>query len=71
MAASVYVTELMGSETFVFLKLGRDRIEGGAGDFRARRTARFGSRWILRGRFFDPGSGIRCEVSTTRVSGWV
>ena len=58
---SVYVTELMGSETFVFLKLGRERIVARApGDFRAEVESRV---WIdldtERAHFFDPVSGQR------------
>jgi len=59
--ATVYVTELMGSETFVFLKLGREKIVArAAGDFRAETDSTV---WIEvdteRAHFFDPGSGQR------------
>ena len=59
--ARVYVTELMGSETFVFLKLGREKIVARApGDFRAETDSQV---WIHvvteRAHFFDPGSGRR------------
>lgn len=59
--ASVYVTELMGSETFVFLTLGGKRIIARApADFRAE----VGSQaWIeletTKAHFFDPTSGER------------
>lgn len=59
--ASVYVTELMGSETFVFLKLGRQKIVARAsGDFRAETDSQI---WIKadteKAHFFDPDSGQR------------
>jgi multiple sugar transport system ATP-binding protein len=58
---SVYVTELMGSETFVFLKLGGERIVARApGDFRAETDSTV---WIEmdteRAHLFDPGSSQR------------
>ena len=59
--ASVYVTELMGSETFVFLKLGREKIVARAtGDFRAETDSQV---WIEvdteRAHFFDPKTSER------------
>ena len=59
--ASVYVTELMGSETFVFLQLGRQKIVARApGDFRAETDSQA---WIKadteKAHFFDPGTGQR------------
>jgi len=59
--ASVYVTELMGSETFVFLKLGREKIVARApGDFRAETDSQV---WIEvdteRAHFFDVETGRR------------
>lgn len=53
--ASVYVTELMGSETFVILQVGSERIIArGAGDFRAEPNSRV---WIdcdmTRAHWFD------------------
>jgi len=59
--ATVYVTELMGSETFVFIELGREKIVArAAGDFRAETDSRV---WIeleaARAHFFDPGTGRR------------
>ena len=58
---SVYVTELMGSETLIFLKLGRGKIVARArGDFRADVESRV---WIdvdtERAHFFDPETGQR------------
>ena len=59
--ASVYVTELMGSESFVFLQLGPKRIVARAApDFRAQPGAPV---WIefdmTRAHFFDSHSGMR------------
>lgn len=59
--ASVYVTELMGSETLVFLNLGHEKIVARApGDFRAETDSPV---WIEvdaeRANFFDPGSDQR------------
>ena len=61
LAASVYVTELMGSETFVFLQVGRQKIIARAlGDFRAETDTLV---WIecdmSKAHFFDPESGLR------------
>jgi len=57
--ASVYVTEQMGNETFVFLTLGGQKIIARApGDFRAEVESTV---WIqidsTRAHFFDPGTG--------------
>jgi multiple sugar transport system ATP-binding protein len=59
--ASVYVTELMGSETFVFLKLGNDKIIARAGsEFRAELESTV---WlhvdIDKAHFFDVATGAR------------
>ncbi|MCM3870803.1 MAG: TOBE domain-containing protein [Pyrinomonadaceae bacterium] len=59
--ASVYVTELMGSETFVFLTLGGKRIIARApADFRAEVES---TAWIeiemTKAHFFHPTSGER------------
>lgn len=59
--ASVYVTELMGSETFIFLKLGREKIVARApGDFRAETDSRV---WVEldmeKAHFFDPETSER------------
>ncbi|MCM3904052.1 MAG: ABC transporter ATP-binding protein [Pyrinomonadaceae bacterium] len=61
MPASVYVTELMGSETFVFLTLGGKRIIARApADFRAEVSS---TAWIemetTKAHFFHPTSGER------------
>jgi multiple sugar transport system ATP-binding protein len=61
LAARVYVTELMGSETFVFLQVGQRKIIARApGDFRAEPESPV---WIqfdtTKAHFFDPVSGIR------------
>jgi multiple sugar transport system ATP-binding protein len=60
-AASVYVTELMGNETFVFLSVGTYRLIARApADFRADLESRV---WITiateKAHFFDPVSGER------------
>jgi multiple sugar transport system ATP-binding protein len=57
--ASVYVIELMGSETFVFLTLGRERIIARApADFRAEVESNV---WLemetAKAHFFHPTSG--------------
>jgi multiple sugar transport system ATP-binding protein len=59
--ASVYVSELMGSETFVFLEMGAQRIVARtSGDFRAETG---GTVWVefemSKAHFFDPSSGNR------------
>ncbi len=59
--ASVYVTELMGNETFVFLRLGGDKIIARApADFRAEMESRV---WIeldvQKALFFDSDTGER------------
>lgn len=59
--ASVYVTELMGSETFVFVQPGRQLIIARAsGDFRAEPESKV---WIKmetgKAHFFDADSGLR------------
>jgi multiple sugar transport system ATP-binding protein len=61
LTASVYVTELMGNETFVFLELGgRKLVARTRGDFRAEPETKV---WIefdlTRAHFFDPASGNR------------
>jgi len=63
-AANIYVTELMGSETFVFLTLGSNRIIARApADFRAEVGA---DTWIhfetAKVHFFDPASGERLPI---------
>ena len=57
--ASVYVTELMGNETFVFLRLGSEKIIARApADFRAEMESRV---WIQldskKALFFDSATG--------------
>jgi len=57
--ASIYVTELMGNETFVFLRLGGDKIIARApADFRAEMESRV---WIeldvQKALFFDSDTG--------------
>ena len=59
LSASVYVTELMGSETFVFIEFGREKIVArAAGDFRAETKSTV---WIevdtAKAHFFDPETG--------------
>lgn len=59
--AKVYVTELMGNESFVFLQLGRNRLVARAhGDFRVEPESTV---WIefdtARLHFFDPHTGLR------------
>ena len=59
--ASVYVSELMGSETFVFLEMGAQRIIARAsGDFRVETGSTV---WVeldmSKAHFFDPSSGKR------------
>ena len=59
--ATVYVTELMGSESFVFLTLGKQKVIARApADFRADEEAVV---WVqfepAKAHFFDPGSGAR------------
>jgi len=61
--ASVYVTELMGSEAFVFLEVGGNRLVARASaDFRAEPET---SVWLnldmARAHFFEPHSGRRIE----------
>jgi multiple sugar transport system ATP-binding protein len=57
--ATVHVTELMGSETFVFLRLGGARIVARAGaDFRAEMETPVSFKIdVRRAHFFDPESG--------------
>jgi multiple sugar transport system ATP-binding protein len=59
MSASVYVTELMGNETLVFLRLGEERIIARAGaDFRAEpKTPVWVAFEMERAEFFDADSG--------------
>ena len=67
-AASVYVTELMGNETFVFLSLGTNRLIARApADFRADVESTVWIRLIIdKAHFFDPVSG---EVFPQRRKG--
>lgn len=65
-AATVYVTELMGNETFVFLSLGADRLIARApADFRADLESKV---WLRlandKAHFFDPASGDAINQST-------
>lgn len=58
-AASVYVTELMGNETFVFLSVGSNRLIARApADFRAEVESKV---WVRiateKAHFFDPDGG--------------
>jgi multiple sugar transport system ATP-binding protein len=57
--ASVYVTELMGNETFVFLRLGEEKlIARASADFRAEPETRVHARFDMnRLYFFDTDSG--------------
>ncbi len=57
--ATVHVTELMGNETFVFLRVGDEKIIARAGaDFRAEMDAPVFLKFeIARCHFFDPDSG--------------
>ena len=59
--ATVYVSELMGSETFVFVTLAGEKIIARAGaDFRAEVESTVWVRFDLaKAHFFDPGSGER------------
>lgn len=59
--ASVYVTELMGNETFVFLSVGPNRIVARApADFRAEVESNVGLRIATdKAHFFDPATGTR------------
>ena len=61
LAATVHVTELMGNETIVFLRLGGQKIIARASaDFRAEFECRvFVKIQIERIDFFDPGTGMR------------
>ena len=58
-AASVYVTELMGNETFVFLSVGENRLIARApADFRAEVESKVWLRLATeKAHFFDSGSG--------------
>jgi len=60
-AATVYVTELMGNETFVFLSVGENRLIARApADFRADVESKVWLRLATeRAHFFDPASGSR------------
>lgn len=67
--ASVYVTELMGSETFVFIELGHEKIVArAAGDFRAKTDS---TAWIevdtAKAHFFDIETGADSNVAQTSV----
>jgi multiple sugar transport system ATP-binding protein len=59
--ATVYVTEALGNETYVFLNLGKERIVARAGP--AMRLDIESKVWIsfdeTKLHFFDPASGIR------------
>jgi multiple sugar transport system ATP-binding protein len=59
--ATVYVTELMGSESFVFLNFGKDRlIVRAPADFRAEAGDKVNVNFqIDSAHFFDPQSGVR------------
>jgi len=62
--ASVYVTELMGSETFVILQIDKTRLIARApGDFRAESGDRA---WLTfdmnKAHWFDPKSGVRLAI---------
>lgn len=59
--ARVYVTELMGSETFVFLETAGQKIIARAGaDFRAETNSTVWLKFdMTKAHFFDPVSGIR------------
>ena len=61
--ASVYVTELMGNETFVFLSVGTNRLIARApADFRAEVESKVWLRIAIeKAHFFDPGSGASLE----------
>jgi multiple sugar transport system ATP-binding protein len=61
--ASVYVTELMGNETFVFLSVGSNRlIARAAADFRTElETQVWLKLTIEKAHFFDPSSGNNCS----------
>jgi multiple sugar transport system ATP-binding protein len=63
--ARVYVTELMGNETFVFLSVGADRLIARApADFRAELESKVWLRLISdKAHFFDPATG---DVFTQR-----
>lgn len=61
---NVYITELMGSETFVILQLAEARLTArAAGDFRAEPD---NALWIefdtTKAHFFDPDTGLRLKV---------
>jgi multiple sugar transport system ATP-binding protein len=62
-AATVYVTELMGNETLVFLRLGEEKIVARAqADFRPEMEAAVWVRLDMsRADFFDPESGLRIK----------
>jgi len=65
--ASVYVTELMGNETFVFLSVGGNRlIARAAADFRAEFESKV---WLHlateKAHFFDPDSGENSSLRTS------
>jgi len=57
-AASVYVTELMGNETFVFLSVGANRLIARApADFRAELESKVWLRLAIeKAHFFDPST---------------
>lgn len=63
--ASVYVTELMGNETFVFVRLpgGEKMVARATGDFRAEEDTPVWVRFEMeRALFFDAGSGERLKA---------
>jgi multiple sugar transport system ATP-binding protein len=59
--AKVYVTELMGSETFVILQLGEAKLTArAAGDFRAEHDSPLRIEFdATKAHFFDPETGLR------------
>src|SRR6185503_20029139 len=72
-AASVYVTELMGNETFVFLSIGANRLIARApADFRAEVESKV---WVQfatdKANFFDPKSGERRNTDDAEKSGFL
>jgi multiple sugar transport system ATP-binding protein len=61
LAARVYVTELMGSETFVFVNVGQHKLIARApADFRAREDDDVWLKFdMMKAHFFDPQNGLR------------
>jgi ABC-type sugar transport system ATPase subunit len=66
-AASVYVTELMGNETFVFLSVGANRLIARApADFRAEVESKVWLQFATdKIHFFDPASGKTLSTDYT------